>query len=139
MITVKEVVGYKLIEREIPFRVLKDAKCYCEICKSPIEIHSKIKFGIFNYPKDYIHDKFYELMYISKYGSFNQKISTYENRADIQKYPDIYLNFTFTTFDAVPLLNNNAACVMYLNHEDQAIRFFSNFLITFEIDEIKYI
>lgn len=134
MIMIKDIVGYQIVERPAISRVLKNATCWCEVLKSPIGNHCKLKFHSFNYPKDYIKEKILELMAISKI----------ENSGFGEEYAylgtiDFCVKVKISSFDILPLLNNNAAAVLYLNHDKAVARFIANFLITFEIEEIKFL
>lgn len=134
MLMVKEIVGYQIVERPVVSRVLKDAKCSCEILKNPIGLHCKIKFHAFNYSKDYIKEKILELFAISKlepsgYGEEWAYLGTL----------DFSVKVKISSFDVLPLLNNNACAVLYLNRDKAVARFIANFLITFKIEEIKFL
>lgn len=43
------------------------------------------------------------------------------------------------SFDVLPLLNNSAAAMLYMNNDNAVARFISNFLITFEIEDMKFL
>lgn len=131
---VKEIKNYQIVERPVMSRVLKDAKCSCEIQKSPIGNHCKLKFHAFNYPKDYVKEKILELGAISKIdlSGFGEE---YVRLLTI----DFCVKVKIVSFNVLPLLNNNAAAVLYLNHDNAVARFVSNFLTTFEIEDIKFL
>lgn len=131
---IKEIKNYQIVERPVISRVLKNAKCSCEIIKSPIGNHSKLTFHAFNYPKDYIKEKILELGAISKI-EFSEHGEEYAYLGTI----DFSVKVKICSFDVLPLLNNNAAAVMYLNHDNAVARFISNFLITFEIEDMKFL
>lgn len=135
MLMIKEIKNYQIVERPVISRVLKNAKCSCEIIKSPIGNHSKLTFHAFNYPKDYIKEKILELMAIAKlenrYDTTNEY--AYFNNIAVSVKVKIY------SFDVLPLLNNSAAAMLYMNNDNAVARFISNFLIAFEIEDMKFL
>jgi hypothetical protein len=137
MLTVKVIKDFEYVERPVVQRILQDAKCYAEVLKNPIGPQTKLKFFGFNQPRDYTIEKIYELQAISKLEYFTKYGDDYVhfNKSFIQ----LSLDFKFSTFNALQLINNNAVAVMNLNHDNVYVRFLSNLLITFEIEGVRYL
>lgn len=137
MLTVKVIKDFEYVEHPVVQRVLQDAKCFAEVLKNPIGPQIKMKFYGFNQPRDYTIEKIYELQAVSKLEYFVKYGDDYVhfNKSFIQ----LSLDFKFSTFNAIHLINNNALAVMNLNHENACVRFLSNLLITFEIEGVRYL
>lgn len=132
------ILGGRGVDVPIVHRDLKDAKCNCEMIKSPIGFHSVFTFNCFNQPKNYVIDKIYELYFISKYFS-NNDYAVNDQHVQFNKI-DMFLKVKLNPdFDTRLLINNSSTTIMYLSHDDKVVRFLSNFLITFEMEEIKFL
>ena len=130
---------FSVHEVPVTHRILKNAKCSVDIYKNPIGANSILKFHSFNHPKNHITDKIREIKAISELSQFTKYgeewvYYNYENDGPCLKF-----KFSGKTINPEHFIENSAIPLLYVRDENVVIRFFSNFLINFELENIRNI